>query len=242
MRIPRIHHPQPLGEGETVQLESGAAQHVARVLRLGVGAELILFDGRGGHYPAQIITVDKRHVEVKLGQQHRTDNTSPLRITLAQGISKGERMDFTIQKAVELGVQRIVPLDTERSVVRLKGERLERKHQHWQGIIISACEQSGRDVLPELLPSRDLNQWLGDEAEGVRLLLDPYAERGISELTPGTEITLLIGPEGGLSEQERQAAQDAGYQGVRLGPRVLRTETAALAAVAILQSHWGDLG
>lgn len=242
MRIPRIHHPQPLGEGEIVHLESGAAQHVARVLRLGVGAELILFDGSGGHYLAAIIAVDKRHVEVRLGKQHQTHNTSPLRITLAQGISKGERMDFTIQKAVELGVQRIVALDTERSVVRLKGERLERKHQHWQGIIISACEQSGRDVPPELLPSRGLPCWLRDETEGTRLLLDPYAEQGIAGLTPSTEITLLIGPEGGLSEQERQAAQDAGYQGVRLGPRVLRTETASLAAVAILQSHWGDLG
>lgn len=241
MRIPRIFHPEPLVAHSPVTLDDNAARHVARVLRLGIGAELALFDGNGGEYPATIAELDKRRVIVELGDQRNIEVESPLTITLAQGISRGERMDYTIQKAVELGVSRIVPLSTERSVVNLKGDRLEKKHAHWHGVIISACEQCGRNTLPELLQQQSLDEWLARRPHGSGLLLDHRAEASLGSLQIGQQITLLIGPEGGLSEQEQQRASDAGYQGIRLGPRVLRTETAALTALAALQSHWGDL-
>ncbi len=242
MRIPRIYHPEPLVAHSQIALDDNAARHVARVLRLGPGAELTLFDGNGGEYSATIHELNKRQVIVSLCDRRMIDLESPLRITLAQGISKGDRMDYTIQKAVELGVSRIVPLSTERSVVNLKGERLEKKLTHWQGVIISACEQCGRNTLPELLPQQTLNQWLANKPAGQGLLLDHRAENSLGSLQISGELTLLIGPEGGLSEQERQYAIDSGYQGIRLGPRVLRTETAALTALAGLQSRWGDLG
>lgn len=242
MRIPRIYHPEPLFAHSQVALDDNAARHVARVLRLGPGAELTLFDGNGGEYSATIYEQNKRQVIAKLGDLRKVDLESPLKITLAQGISRGDRMDYTIQKAVELGVSCIVPLSTERSVVNLKGERLEKKLAHWQGVIISACEQCGRNTLPELLPQRTLNEWLASKPAGQGLLLDHRAEASLGSLKISDELTLLIGPEGGLSGQERQHAIDSGYQGIRLGPRVLRTETAALTALAGLQSRWGDLG
>lgn len=190
---------------------------------------------------ATISSVTKRSVEVEVGQHSDIDVESPLHVTLAQGISKGDRMDFTIQKAVELGINRIVPLNTERSVVNLKGERQEKKMAHWRGVIVSACEQCGRNTLPELLPMQDLSDWLANSSQGTKLLLDHRSEASLTSLAVSTDVTLLIGPEGGLSEQERQSAYRVGYQGLRLGPRVLRTETAALTALAALQSHWGDL-
>jgi 16S rRNA (uracil1498-N3)-methyltransferase len=242
MRIPRIFHPEPLATQGQVILDDSAARHVARVLRLGPDAKLILFDGSGGEYPASIIELDKRKVTVELGERRMVELESPLKITLAQGISRGERMDYTIQKAVELGVTRIVPLSTERSVVNLKGERLEKKLAHWRGVIISACEQCGRNTLPELITQQTLDEWLEKGSSGEGLLLDHRAEGSLGSLQLGNEITLLIGPEGGLSETERQRAIDCGYRGIRLGPRVLRTETAALTALAGLQSRWGDLG
>lgn len=241
MRIPRIFHPQPLANQHRVALDENAARHVARVLRLNLGAELTLFDGYGGEYPATIVELGKRLVEVELGTQRASEVESPLQITLAQGISKGERMDYTIQKAVELGVSRIVPLDTERSVVNLKGERQEKKQAHWRGVIISACEQCGRNTLPQLLLQQHLDTWLQSGIDGTGLLLDHRAETSIDSLHVSGAVTLLIGPEGGLSEQERERALEAGYQGLRLGPRVLRTETAALTALAALQSRFGDL-
>lgn len=241
MRIPRIFHPQPLSANSRVTLEESAARHVARVLRLGLNAELILFDGAGGEYPATILELDKRQVVAETVNLRSTDVESPLNITLAQGVSKGERMDYTIQKAVELGVTRIAPLSTERSVVNLKGERLEKKLAHWQGVIVSACEQCGRNRLPELLPWQSLDEWLQKGLQGSGLLLDHRATSSVDSLNTTDAITLLIGPEGGLAEEERQRAYAVGYQGLRLGPRVLRTETAALTALAALQSRWGDL-
>jgi len=241
MRMPRIFHPEPLAPCSRVRLAQGAARHVAQVLRLGPGAPLILFDGHGGYYPATLIEAGKREVTVELGEHCPGECESPLMVTLAQGVSKGERMDFTIQKSVELGVQRIVPLSTERSVVNLRGERLEKKMAHWQGVIISACEQCGRNTLPELLPMQSLSAWLANGVTGTGLLLDHRAAGSVSALQQSAEVTLLIGPEGGLSEREQQNAYASGYLGLRLGPRVLRTETAALVALAALQSHWGDL-
>lgn len=244
MRIPRIFHPERLIDGEAVTLDESAARHVARVLRLNPGGQLILFDGTGGEFNAVISEIGKRRVMAELGTRQHVEAESPLRITLAQGVSRGDRMDFTIQKAVELGVSRIVPLSTERSVVNLKGERLEKKLAHWQGIIISACEQCGRNTLPPLLPMLPLARWLEEgRGMGAGLLLDHRAGATMSTLTPPDgELTLLIGPEGGLSGTERERALAAGYQGLRLGPRVLRTETAALATLAALQSRFGDLG
>lgn len=243
MRIPRIFHPAPLHAHSRIALDANAARHVGRVLRLGPGDELTLFDGGGGDYSATIIELGKREVWVECGEKRDNECESPLQITLAQGVSKGDRMDYTIQKAVELGVSRIVPLDTERSVVNLKGNRLEKKMEHWRGVIISACEQCGRNTLPELLPLFSISAWLQQPQGGQGLLLDHRAESGVTGLQlEGGACTLLVGPEGGLAERERAAAEAIGYRGMRLGPRVLRTETAALTALAAIQSRWGDLG
>ncbi len=241
MRIPRIFHPQPLSSASNIRLDDSAARHVAKVLRLGAGAPLRLFDGNGGEYSSTILEIGKREVVVTVGEHHSLEVESPLKVTLAQGISKGERMDYTLQKAVELGVQQIVPLETEHSVVNLKGERRDKKLEHWRGVIISACEQCGRNTLPELLPIQSLQCWLESTPEGLRLLMDHRANGNIGEMEKAERVTLLIGPEGGLSESERDTAYANGYTGLRLGPRVLRTETAALTALAALQSHWGDL-
>ncbi len=241
MRVPRIFHPQPLTANSQLVLDDNAARHVAKVLRLGNGAELILFDGHGGEYPATILEAGKRQLLVELATKQNVDIESPLQVTLAQGVSKGDRMDYTIQKAVELGVSRIAPLDTERSVVNLKGERLDKKMNHWHGVIISTCEQCGRNTVPELLPLQSFDRWLKNDLQGRGLLLDHRAELTVDSIPEISAITLLIGPEGGLSEQERERAFAVGYQGMRLGPRVLRTETAALTALAALQSRWGDL-
>jgi len=242
MRIPRIHHPDALSPGATVTLEGEPANHVARVLRLGPGDAVTLFDGHGGEYAATIEAVEKRSVTVVVGAFRDVDVESPLRITLVQGISKGERMDFTVQKAVEMGVHRIVPVFTARTVVKLQGERLERRRRHWQGVAASACGQCGRNRIPEVAAPVGLDAWLTEPADGLRLLLHHEAEATVANLPPPDEgVTLLIGPEGGLNEAERRVALDAGFRGLRLGPRVLRTETAALAALAGLQSHWGDL-
>lgn len=243
MRIPRIFVPDELKEGDTVVLPDGPARHVTRVLRLVPGAPLILFNGRGGEYRGRL-RVTGRRIEVEIEDFDRRDAESPLRMTLAQGISRGERMDYTIQKAVELGVARIVPLFTEHCVVRLSGERLDRRIAHWRAVAAAACEQCGRNRIPEIEPARTLRDWLhGLTAEPAKLLLDPQAERGPRDLAhPEGGAILLIGPEGGLSAGERGRAMEAGFTSVRLGPRVLRTETAAVAALATLQLLWGDLG
>lgn len=241
MRIPRIFHSHLLAPNSRITLDENASRHVAKVLRLSAGAVLRLFDGQGGEYSATIAEVSKREVIVTVGEHITLEVESPLTVTLAQGVSKGERMDFTIQKAVELGVNRIVPLDTERSVVNLKGDRLDKKLEHWRGVIISACEQCGRNTIPELLPMHSLGSWLDVPLNGTGLLLDHRANSTVSELNIKGTVTLLIGPEGGLSEKERFQAYAAGYTGLRLGPRVLRTETAAMTALAALQSRCGDL-
>lgn len=242
MRVPRSYHQGELTEGDTVTLGETAANHLTRVLRLKVGAPLILFNGKGGEFDATITTIEKRRVDVSLNQFNPLERESPLHITLAQGISKGERMDYTIQKAVELGVNRIVPIQSERTVVNLRGERADKRLEHWRGVIISACEQCGRNSIPELLPVKTLQQWLEEDSANTRLLLDHRANHSIGTLKPFGQASLLIGPEGGMSEKEQESAYRAGYTGVRLGPRVLRTETAALVALAALQSRMGDLG
>ena len=242
MRIPRIHHPAPLSSGTHIELSDTAANHVSRVLRLPVDAPLILFNGQGGEFAATVTALDKRRVSVAVGDFHATEREPPLPLQLAQGISRGERMDYTIQKAVELGVHAIVPLVTERTVVQLKGERQEKRRTHWQRVAASACEQCGRNRVPQVESPVHLNAWL-ERFDGrlTGLLLNPDADAGLGRLqAAGPAFALLSGPEGGFSGQEVAAARRAGFIGVRLGPRVLRTETAAVAVLASLQALWGD--
>jgi 16S rRNA (uracil1498-N3)-methyltransferase len=240
--IPRIFIDQPLNEGESIALSPDAAHHVARVLRLCVADPLILFNGQGGEWGACIESITKSTVQVRVGALYPIERESPLNITLVQGISRGERMDYTIQKAVELGVSAIVPVLTRRSTVRLEAERGERRLEHWRKVIIGACEQCGRNHIPPIEPIRPFTQWLACSEPSLKLLLEPNSSQTLSTLPkPTGSITLLAGPEGGLSEEECREAIAEGCLPIRLGPRVLRTETAALVALSALQTLWGDL-
>lgn len=238
----RIHVPLPLAVGASLDLPDEAARHVAQVLRMRVGEPLVLFNGEGGEYQATITATGRRDVAVSIDSFDPVDRESRLDITLVQCVSKGERMDYTVQKAVELGVSRILPLLSERSVVKLDAERWDKKLEHWRGIAASACEQSGRTRLPEVAPVQKLDAWLATSASALRLVLAPTESVSLNALPPATSIALLIGPEGGLSDNEIAAARQAGCVGIGLGPRVLRTETAGVAALAALQLLWGDLG
>jgi 16S rRNA (uracil1498-N3)-methyltransferase len=242
MAVSRFYYPDTLGAGMRLDLPEHAAHHAARVLRLKAGDIVTLFNGSGGEYEATILRVDKQTVSVKTGPLLERERESSLEVALAQAVSAGDRMDFTVQKAVELGIGAIQPLSSARSVVRLQGERLERRVQHWQNVAIAACEQCGRNRVPEITPIRPLIDWLGEvPREELKLMLSPYAEINLRELPrPTGRVWLLIGPEGGFDEAETKAASVAGFTPVRLGPRVLRTETAALAALAAMQTLWGD--
>lgn len=242
MRLTRVYVEAPLESGTRLRLEGSAAGHVTRVLRLRVGAALTLFNGAGGEYEASIDKAHGEELTVAVGTHHAIERESPLAVTLVQGVSRGERMDLVVQKATELGVARLVPVITERSVVKLDAHQADRKRLHWRAIVVAACEQCGRNRLPELLGPLGLREFLrGAAAGGTRLMLSPHAARGLDELSRDTAVTVLIGPEGGLSEAEQEAAAQAGFEAVRLGPRILRTETAALTALALLQRQWGDL-
>ncbi len=241
MTTPRFYCPEILAQSGAAELPEQAAHHAARVLRLQAGDRVSVFNGRGGEGDARITDIGKRNVTLEIVDWHAVERESPLQVLLAQAISAGEKMDFTLQKAVELGIGNIQPLASERSVVRLSGERAEKRVAHWQGVVIAACEQSGRNRVPEVAPIRPLLDWLGQQDGGLRLMLSPVAEVGLRDLPkPTGNITLLIGPEGGLSPAEAEAAQRYGFTPVRLGARVLRTETAALAALAAMQTLWGD--
>lgn len=246
MRIPRVFTPSLDPRARTpVRLDERASHHLRTVLRLRAGARVRLFDGRGWDLEAEITELPRRGpVRALPLRRVEVRNESPLPVTLFQGISRGERMDLSIQKSVELGVARIVPLWTERSIGRISGARLERRLAHWRGVVVSACEQCGRARIPKLAPPRPLGELSAPDQDGtVALVLDPEAdgELGTLSATPRA-VWLLAGPEGGLSERERRLVQAAGFHGLRLGPRVLRTETAALAAVTAVQLRWGDLG
>lgn len=239
----RIHVPTPLSAGSTLDLPEGPARHLAQVLKMRPGERLTVFDGSGGEYAAEIVEAGRRDVRVRLDAFNPVDRESPLEVTLAQCVSKGDRMDYTIQKAVELGVTRIVPLLSERSVVRLDAERWDRKLEHWRGVVAAACEQSGRTQVPRVADVTRLDTWLAQPGDGtLRLVLAPTESVSLKTLAPVTRLALLIGPEGGLSDTEIAAARRAGCIGIGLGPRVLRTETAGVAALAALQLLWGDLG
>jgi 16S rRNA (uracil1498-N3)-methyltransferase len=241
MRIPRIYQPGALAPQHTLQLVDDAANHVGRVLRMQAGDKLCLFNGDGHDYPAEITGTDKKTITVQITE--RVDNRveSPLKIHLGQGISRGDRMDFAIQKAVELGVTEITPLFTERCGVKLDAQRLQKRTEQWQKIAISACEQSGRSVVPTVHPAQNLDKWLAQHTNELKLTLDPWAKDTIKTLTPVSSVRLIIGPEGGFSEREVQLTTGAGFVAVQLGPRVLRTETAALTAISALQLQMGDL-
>jgi 16S rRNA (uracil1498-N3)-methyltransferase len=244
VRLTRVHVPGPLVAGRRHTIAGDAAGHIARVLRLAPGDPLTLFDGRGGEYAAHIEALRKGAVVVMVGERSATERESSLSLTLAQGVSRGERMDWVVQKATELGVSGIVPLFTERSVVRLDARQSERKLRHWQAIAVAACEQSGRNKVPEIAAPLALDDYLrrGSEVRATRLLLSPTGESTIGDLpAPDGAVMVLIGPEGGLAESEQRAARQAGFVAVRLGPRILRTETAAVATLALLQHRFGDL-
>jgi 16S rRNA (uracil1498-N3)-methyltransferase len=243
MRLTRVYVDTPITTGEGLVIEGGAVNHITRVLRLRSGDALPLFDGRGGEYSARIEEFRRDTVVVTVDSHREPDRESPLSLTLAQGISRGERMDWIIQKATELGTSRIVPVFTKRSMVKLDEKQAEKKLQHWRGIAVAACEQSGRNRVPDLAAPLDFSAVLRDcDPASTRLLLSPTAGLGIDELEAvSTGITVLIGPEGGLAETEQHAAVAAGFRPVRLGPRVLRTETAAIAALTIIQHYFGDL-
>lgn len=242
MSSPRFFCDAKLGPGAQLELPESAAHHAHRVLRLKAGDKVTLFNGDGHDYACELLRVGKDGVSAKIASQTLIERESPLNVTLAQCISSGDRMDFTLQKSVELGIARIQPLAAERSVVKLSGERAEKRVQHWQNVVISACEQSGRAFVPEVLPPIPLPAWLAQPGEfALKLTLDPYSPKRLHDLPrPPGNICLLIGCEGGFSPAELSAAQQAGFTGVSLGPRILRTETAGLAALAALQTLWGD--
>ena len=241
MRLPRLYVDRTLVPGATLDLPDGAARHLVQVLRLGVDAPLLVFNGDGRDYAARVTRAGRQGAVLAIASAGEEEPHPPLAIRLALGISKGDRMDYAIQKSVELGVAAIAPLFTRRSVVQLQGERLVRRMEHWQGIVTGACEQSGRRRLPCLEPAVALAEWLAEVRSGG-LLLDPEAPQSLAALpAPQGPVTLLVGPEGGLSIRERDLARSHGFRGVRLGPRILRTETAPLAAIAVIQALWGDL-
>jgi len=242
MRVPRVYTDQLLGAGDTVTLESNPSAHLSRVLRMGTGDAVTLFNGDGGEYPARIISADKRRVVVETGERVEPCNESPLQVELAIAVSRGDRMDWIIQKSTELGVNKITPLITARVEVKLNSERMAKRLAHWQHIAISACEQCGRNRVPEIAPVVTLQTWLPSPDADLRLVLHHRADAGPqAEQSPPGSVALLIGPEGGLDEGEIEAAEAANFEALRLGPRVLRTETAPLAALAIVQSRWGDM-
>jgi 16S rRNA (uracil1498-N3)-methyltransferase len=251
MRLTRVYVEAPVATGKRLVVEGSAANHITRVLRLRSGDALTVFDGSGGEYGARIEEFRKNSVVVMVEDHRLLDRESPLPLTLAQGISRGERMDWVIQKATELGTSRIVPLFTKRSMVRLDEKQADRKLQHWRAIAIAACEQCGRNKIPELAAPVDFYDVLpADDSGATRLLLSPTGDLRIEDLqgigqdvrqSASKGITVLIGPEGGLEDVEQEAALAAGFKAVRLGPRVLRTETAAIAALTIIQRYFGDL-
>jgi 16S rRNA (uracil1498-N3)-methyltransferase len=241
MRIPRFYWPNLSWQQESEALPESVFRHAIQVLRLREGDVIQVFDGEGKEYEARLTHVEKRQARAECVSALAVNAESNLPVTLLQGISRGERMDFAIQKAVELGVNRIIPVVTERCNVQLKDKRQDKKWAHWQGVLISACEQSGRAMLPTLDNPMTLSEGLAQASSDLKLVLDPLSKTSFSELSMPDAVSLLIGPEGGLSEDEIQQAIKAGYTAIQFGPRILRTETAALAALAIVQATWGDL-
>lgn len=240
MPLPRIYCEQRLGPGAQFALAPEAAQHVGKALRLKSGDTITVFDGRGGEYEAILQRIDKDRVDVKVGAWRDVEVESRVAVGLAQGLPEADKMDWIIQKAVELGVAWIQPLVCDRSVVRLSGERAARREAHWRRVAVSACEQSGRNRVPEVRPTLGFQSWIATPSSLPRWMLEPGADPLAQRAAPEGPFELLVGPEGGLSERERDLAASRGCEPVSLGPRVLRTETAPIAALAAIHALWGD--
>lgn len=241
MRMPRFYDPQPFEISSDVVLGDDATQHI-RVLRLKVDTKIILFNGLGGHVHATLVDVQKRSCRVQIDSLVESHNESPLNLHLGQVVSRGDRMEFVVQKAVELGITEITPLLSERCGIKLNAERLAKKQQQWQKIAIAACEQSGRDIVPTINVVCSLHSWCEEKSDAVKLTLHPRASYSINTLPNNiTDIRLLIGPEGGFSDDEITLTETLNFIETLLGPRILRTETAALTAITALQCRFGDL-
>ena len=243
MRVIRAFVDRPLSAGGIVELPDDAAAHLVRVLRLREGDTCVLFNGDGFDHDARLVKVGKRGASAEITGTRAIDVESPLRITLVQGIARGEKMDWILQKATELGVAAFVPVSSDRSEVRLDAERAAKRHAHWCSVVVSACEQSWRARVPEVAAPQALGAALAELPAGTgRWLLDPEAATGVAAMpAPSGDVVLAIGPEGGWSVNDRAALVAAGFGGLRLGPRILRTETAGMAAIAALQARFGDL-
>ena len=239
--MPRFYVDFALSPDSVVELPDNVVRHL-NVLRVKNTEEIVLFNGNGKAYPALPEVLEKRRASVRILREEATDNESPLNITLVQAVSAAERMDFTLQKSVELGVAEIRPVISERCVVRLSGERAEKRVARWQEIVVSACEQSGRNIVPKVLPLTTYAQALQQlPQETTKLLMSLNRAQKLSDVQPQSgKVVFMVGPEGGWTEKEEQQAFDAGFQSVTLGKRVLRTETASLAAIAAMQKLWGD--
>ena len=244
MRVPRLFVEDTPPEQGPYLLRGNAHRHAVQVLRLRKGAEVLLFDGSGREFAGVLREPRRDETEMEILAVSSVDREAPLRWELVQGVSRGERMDYTLQKSVELGVAAVHPVETKRTVVKLDASRAEKRRSHWQGIVTSAAEQSGRTRLPPVGEIRSLEDFLSDRSDGLLLILDPEAENGVGDLPVERpeRVFLLAGPEGGFDESERRSIYRAGASGVRMGPRILRTETAAMVAAALLLERWGDLG
>ncbi|MEM6406160.1 MAG: 16S rRNA (uracil(1498)-N(3))-methyltransferase [Pseudomonadota bacterium] len=242
MREHRLFCAGPLAPGQTVNLPDTTAQRIRHVLRWPVGQVFTLFDGSGYDYTAELVVCNKKITQARTGDRIRQESPPTLSIQLALGILRGERMDFSLQKAVELGVNTITPLFTRRTLVQLQGTQLTRREAHWQGVIRHACEQSGRSLLPAQQPAQPFASWCKQvDQAATTLLLDPQAKRHLTQVDrPAHSVLIAVGPEGGLTSVEREQAVQHGFTPVRLGPRILRAETAPLAALAAIQTLWGD--
>jgi 16S rRNA (uracil1498-N3)-methyltransferase len=243
MRLTRVYSASKIGSQPQLALSGQAGLHLSRVLRLKQGNELTLFDGSGGEYRGRIEAVAADKVIVQVLDFDPVERESPLQVTLLQGISRGERMDWTIQKATELGVTRIIPVSSARSMVKLRGERARRRHEHWQGVAISACEQCGRNRVPEISSACSLEQACELVSQlPLKIALATHADADAGCLPADcTALCLAVGPEGGLDPSEQAALEQHGFKPLRLGPRIMRTETAGVAALSVLQARWGDL-
>ena len=244
MSIPRFYCPEPLSPGVRIDLPDALVRHAVRVLRKVEGDSLILFNGQGGEYQARLVDVDRRGASAEILEWQDIERESPRKITLYQAVQSGDKMDLTIQKAVELGVANIVPLVSARSVLKLDAKRKEQRLERWRAIAISACEQCQRNQIPSISPIENLATCLANAPKNLRLLLNPIGAHSLTEILaplPGIAIDILVGAEGGFTDDEIKLAESVGFVSLRFGSRILRTETAGLAVVSVIQHVWGDL-
>lgn len=240
MRIPRVYTSQPLTTGASIALEAAVSRYLMQSLRKAEGSHIEVFNGDGSQYSAIIVASGKSTVTIQIESEAQISRESPLSIHIGLAISKGDRMDYGIRKIVELGGNEITPLITQRCEVRLSKERLEKRMKHWRGIVISACEQCGRNRVPKMNEPLSLDQWSSRVEATAKLILQPGGSTSLADRPTPESVALAVGPEGGFETQEVELAQEAGFERVVLGPRILRTETAPLAAISVLQYLWGD--